>query len=197
MTASPDGGVRVSHVAIAVTDLDASTRFYTEGLGFEADERLFESGDEVASVSEVEPPVRMKSRYYTNGGFRLELMAWESPPVHGSASQQRNQRGLTHLSFEVEDIVATEQHLIDLGGCKLPEARIYLEAVSIALVFLTDPDGTRIELLQRNAQPLCRALRDGWGSSLRVWVHGSLRPYSARPTDATWSTSSRHATTTR
>ena len=35
MAHSPTDDVHVSHVAIAVTDLEVSTRFYTEGLGFE------------------------------------------------------------------------------------------------------------------------------------------------------------------
>jgi lactoylglutathione lyase len=153
MTESPADRVRMSHVAIAVADFDVSSRFYTEGLGFEANPMVFESGDEVAAVSEVEPPVRMRSRYFEKDGTRIELMAWETPPVHGDASQQRNQRGLTHLSFEVDDIGATEARLIALGGVALPDARVYLEPVKIALVFLTDPDGTRIELLQRNAEP--------------------------------------------
>ena len=83
MAHSPTDDVRVSHVAIAVTDLEVSTRFYTEGLGFEAGPS-FNAGDEVAAVSEVEPPVHMTSRYLTKGGFRLELMGWASPPVHGS-----------------------------------------------------------------------------------------------------------------
>jgi catechol 2,3-dioxygenase-like lactoylglutathione lyase family enzyme len=148
---APSEGIRMSHVAVAVSDLDVSTRFYTEGLGFEAGP-MFESGDEVAAVSEVEPPVRMTSRYFTKDGFRLELMAWQTPPVHGSASQYRNQRGLTHLSFEVDDIGATEARLLQLGGVALPDARVRLERspAAISLVFLTDPDGTRIELLQRH-----------------------------------------------
>jgi lactoylglutathione lyase len=148
MNASP---VRVSHVAIAVSDLAVSLRFYTEGLGFEPGP-CFQSGDEVAGVSEVEPPVKMTSQYLTKDGFRLELMGWETPPVHGKASESRNQRGLTHLSFEVDDIAATESALVGLGGSSLPDARVYLEnnPAPISLVFLTDPDGTRIELLQRH-----------------------------------------------
>jgi catechol 2,3-dioxygenase-like lactoylglutathione lyase family enzyme len=146
-----DTSIRVSHVAVAVTDLPASLRFYTEGLGFEAGP-CFESGDEVAAVSEVEPPVRMRSQYLTKDGFRLELMGWETPAVHGEASRSRNQRGLTHLSFEVEDIVAVEERLLELGGQRLPDARVKVERepADISLVFLTDPDGTRIELLQRH-----------------------------------------------
>jgi catechol 2,3-dioxygenase-like lactoylglutathione lyase family enzyme len=147
-----DASIRMSHVAIAVTDLPASLRFYTEGLGFEPGP-CFEAGDEVAAVSEVEPPVRMRSQYLTKGGFRLELMGWETPAVHGVASKFRNQRGLTHLSFEVDDIVAVEDRLLALGGHRLPDARVKVERepADISLVFLTDPDGTRIELLQRHA----------------------------------------------
>ncbi len=147
-----DASIRMSHVAIAVTDLPASLRFYTEGLGFEPGP-CFEAGDEVAAVSEVEPPVRMRSQYLTKGGFRLELMGWETPAVHGVASKFRNQRGLTHLSFEVDDIVAVEDRLLALGGNRLPDARVKVERepADISLVFLTDPDGTRIELLQRHA----------------------------------------------
>jgi lactoylglutathione lyase len=146
-----NASIRVSHVAIAVSDLPASLRFYTEGLGFEAGP-CFESGDEVAAVSEVAPPVRMRSQYLTKEGFRLELMGWEMPAVHGEASKFRNQRGLTHLSFEVDDIVAVEERLLALGGQRLPDARVTVERdpADISLVFLTDPDGTRVELLQRH-----------------------------------------------
>jgi len=146
MAGSP--GVRVSHVALAVSDLQASSRFYTQGLGFEAGP-CFEAGDEVAAVSEVSPPVRMRSLYLTKDGFRLELMAWETPAVHGRPAATRNQRGLTHLSFEVDDIDATEARLLALGGQPLPGARVRLDRkpAEISLVFLADPDGTRIELM--------------------------------------------------
>jgi len=152
MAPPPVRGVRVSHVAMAVADLAASTRFYMEGLGFEPG-MSFTNGDDMAGVSEVKPPVRMRCQFLVKDGFRLELMGWETPPVHGTASQLRNQRGLTHLSFEVDDADATEARLLALGGTKIPGARLYIDAKAITLVFLADPDGTRIELLQRHGSP--------------------------------------------
>ena len=106
-------------------------------------------------MSEVEPPVRMTWRFLTKDGFRLELMGWETPAVHGTASQLRNQRGLTHLSFEVDDIAATEARLLELGGAAIPGARVYFDRkpAAISLIFLADPDGIRIELLQRHGRP--------------------------------------------
>ena len=147
-----DAVVRVSHVAIAVSDLPASIRFYTDGLGF-ALGPSFQAGDEVAAVSEVDPPVRMTSQYLTKDGLRLELTGWEVPVVQGEPSRARNQRGLTHLSFEVDDVAETEARLLGVGGQRLPDARVRLdrEPAAISLVFLTDPDGTRIELLQRHS----------------------------------------------
>jgi catechol 2,3-dioxygenase-like lactoylglutathione lyase family enzyme len=152
MARSPAAGVRVSHVALAVADLDVSTRFYREGLGFELG-MSFRNGDDMAGVSEVEPPVRMRCQFLVKDGFRLELMGWETPPVHGTPARLRNQRGLTHLSFEVDDADATQARLLELGGAAIPGARLYIDEKAITLLFLADPDGTRIELLQRHASP--------------------------------------------
>ena len=152
MARSPAAGVRVSHVALAVADLDASTRFYQEGLGFELG-MSFRNGDDMAGVSEVEPPVRMRCQFLIKDGFRLELMGWETPPVHGTPARWRNQRGLTHLSFEVDDADATQKRLIELGGTAIPGARLYIDEKAITLLVLADPDGTRIELLQRHGIP--------------------------------------------
>lgn len=140
----------MSHVGLAVSDLEASTRFYADGLGFVLGLR-FRSGDEVAAVSEVTTPVRMTSQHLTRDGFVLGLMSWEMPAVHGTPSQSRNQRGITHLSFEVDDIRATETHLLALGGTRVEGARVRFEGPTpVSLIFLADPDGTRIELVQRS-----------------------------------------------
>ena len=143
--------VRMSHVGLAVSDLEESLRFYVHGLGFEAGPR-FEAGDDVAAVSEVEAPVRSISQYMVKDGFRLELLGWEVPGVQGSPSKARNQVGLTHLCFEVDDVAQTEARLLALGAASVPDARVVVDRdpAKISIVILADPDGTRIELLQRH-----------------------------------------------
>jgi lactoylglutathione lyase len=143
--------VRMSHVGLAVSDLEESLRFYVEGLGFEVGPR-FEAGDDVAAVSEVEPPVRSTSQYMVKDGFRLELLGWEVPGVQGIPSKARNQVGLTHLCFEVDDVAETEARLLALGATSVPDAKVVVDRdpAKITIVILADPDGTRIELLQRH-----------------------------------------------
>jgi len=152
MSVEEQGSVRKSHVGLAVSDLETSIRFYCDGLGFKHGPR-FEAGDEVAGLSEVDPPAQMTSQYLTKEGFRLELLGWERPAVHGHPSRHRNQLGLTHLSFEVDDVEATEDRLLGLGGVPIDGARIRLDRdpAAITVIFLADPDGTRIELLQRHS----------------------------------------------
>jgi catechol 2,3-dioxygenase-like lactoylglutathione lyase family enzyme len=144
--------VQMGHVGLCVSDLDRSLRFYTEGLGFEVQERR-PGGDVFAALAEVEPPVQLLAQFVVKDSTRLELLAWPQPGVHGKPSQTRNQLGLTHLCFQVDDIEAVETRLVALGGTLMEETRTKLrdgsEFDGSEFVVVQDPDGTRIELLQR------------------------------------------------
>ena len=67
--------------------------------------------------------------------------------MRGEASQSRNQIGLTHLAFQVDDVEEAAARLVSLGGTVIEETRTTL-AGSIKLIVVKDPDGTRIELVQ-------------------------------------------------
>lgn len=81
----------------------------------------------------------------TNGALRIELLHYTSPGVDGTPSVRRNQRGLTHVSFWVHDVDAVAARLVEHGGTLLPDTR---QSPGVDLVFLADPDGTRVELLR-------------------------------------------------
>ena len=67
--------------------------------------------------------------------------------MRGEASRYRNQIGLTHLAFQVDDLEETVARLVSLGGTVIEETRTTL-VETIQLVVVKDPDGTRVELVQ-------------------------------------------------
>jgi catechol 2,3-dioxygenase-like lactoylglutathione lyase family enzyme len=138
----------LSHAGLCVSDLAQSLRFYCDGLGFDKAE-VFEVGKEFAAPLEVDGDVLVTSQFIRRDGAAIELLHYASPGVIGAPSQHRNQRGLTHLSFIVTDIEAATARLVDCGGSVVPGTRFGAgDPSSIQIVFLADPDGTRVELMQ-------------------------------------------------
>lgn len=134
-----------SHVGLCVSDLERARRFYVEGLGFEEYARF----DLERDIAEVDPPVKLTSFFIQKGGLRIELLHYASPGAFGAPATRRNQRGLTHLSFVVDDVDAAAADLVRFGGTIVPGTRNGLhDPETVQTIFLADPDGTRVELMR-------------------------------------------------
>ncbi len=145
------GDVQPSHVGLCVSDLARSMRFYCDGLGFDASDGYNLDSTTVPGLDaalEVPGPAVLRSQMIVLDGLKIELLHYSSPPVDGTPSARRNQRGLTHLSFWVDDLDATIERLVACGGTLLADTR---QSPGVELVFLADPDGTRVELMERPA----------------------------------------------
>jgi predicted enzyme related to lactoylglutathione lyase len=64
-----------------------------------------------------------------------------------------NGRGLTHLSLRVDDLSSTLETLRALGGQVLTDTRIDIAGFGVTAIFVCDPDGTLIELIQAPGDP--------------------------------------------
>ena len=135
----------VSHMGLCVSDLDRSLRFYCDGLGFEAQTK-YDIGNEFAATMEIEDDVKLVSQMIVKDGLMIELLHFISPGVIGDPSGIRNQRGFTHLSFNVDNVDETIATLVEHGGTFIESTRTVNEMGEI--VFVADPDGTRIELMK-------------------------------------------------
>lgn len=136
-----------SHVGICVADIDRSIRFYCEGLGFELAERYDLDSEQMPGLDrslEVAGPLQVISQMITSGAMKVELLAYPGRPPQGTPSASRGLLGLTHLSFNVEKVDTAAKRLEKFGGTILEETR---SDAGIVLLFLADPDGTRIELM--------------------------------------------------
>jgi catechol 2,3-dioxygenase-like lactoylglutathione lyase family enzyme len=64
-----------------------------------------------------------------------------------------NQPGLTHLAVRVESLDEAIAKLVPLGATVLEHTRIYDEHFGAEIVYMTDPDGTRLEVVQTPNDP--------------------------------------------
>ena len=131
-----------SHVGICCSDLERSTRFYEQVLGFE---QVFTMELSVPATMEVDGT--FASRMLRRPDMRLELLQWLSVDPTGDGSRRSMLGlGLTHLAFRVasyDDVLpAVEAH----GGTVHRHTLTELDG-GVQLLYATDPDGTRLELM--------------------------------------------------
>lgn len=134
--------MRYLHTMIRVLDLDAALRFFCQGLG----------------LREIRRRADEKGRYTLV--FLGEDPASDSPQVELTHNWDQSEpytvgRNFGHLAYEVDDIYAACQRLVDLGYTINRPPR------DGRMAFVRSPDQVSVELLQRGgAQPP----REPWSS---------------------------------
>lgn len=138
-----------SHIGIGVSDLDRSVRFYCDVFGFTQLYALDFDHDEVAAT--MEQSGRFRSAMLLRDDVRIELLQWVDVPTTGSGERKpMTELGFTHLSFRVEDVHELTEAVVAAGGAVHPQTLTFLGEEGSArtgLLYLTDPDGTRIEVM--------------------------------------------------
>ena len=143
--------VRLSHRGICISDLEASERFYRDALGFVEDQDYgVIEGPDMEQTMEM-PGVRLRAKMLRHAsGPRVELLQFLNPPAQGPREKRSTlQYGLVHLSFYVDDIDAVAQKIRDAGGQVYDHTRVQNGENGITLIYCTDPDGVRIELMHQ------------------------------------------------
>ena len=141
--------LRVSHIGICVSDWRRSLRFYNDVLGFRYVRELEVSGEPASRLLDLKA-VEMRAVYLEREGVRIELLHYDQPPpISGSAPRPMNQLGLTHLSLRVDDLDALLRELAAADVEILDQTRIAIPEAGAKAVFILDPDGMRIELVEQ------------------------------------------------
>ena len=120
------------HTMVRVRDLDASLRFYCEGLGLRETRRMENANGRFTLVYLAAPGTP---------DAEVEL-TYNWPDGEGRTEDYGNARNFGHLAFEVDDIHAACQHLQDLGYTINRPPR------DGHMAFVRSPDLISVELLQ-------------------------------------------------
>lgn len=123
---------RIHHAAIICSDYNVSKHFYVEVLGLKV-------------LAEHYRPSRQsfKLDLALAGGEQIELFSFPNAPARPSYPEAR---GLRHLAFEVQDVVAAKT-LLEQRGVRVEDVRID-EYTNKRFVFFADPDGLPLELYE-------------------------------------------------
>ncbi len=129
----------ISHIALAVSDLERSTAFYDRVFGF-------------IGFKRVEVPES------TQDAMKTRLVAWVGPgysisirPSKGEFAHRvhdRNAPGSNHIAFSAEDRSDIEKMyalLKEMGATVLDAPAEYPYAPGYFAVYFTDPDGLKFE----------------------------------------------------
>ena len=125
------------HTMIRVRDLDASLRFFCDGLGLRETRRMENPAGRYTLVflaADASPEAEVELTYN-----------W--PGEDGSTEDYGNARNFGHLAFRVEDIYAKCAHLQALGYT------IHRPPRDGHMAFVKSPDDISIELLQDGSLP--------------------------------------------
>lgn len=144
---------RLGHLGICVSDLDRSIRFYRDLLGFRPISQVKVKGAESDRLLRLEG-VDQRTVFLERDGLRLALFAFASPPAVGDGEPRAmNALGMAALMLRVDDLDATLAPFREAGVRILEETYTAHPAFRSKLVFLCDPDGTLIELIEMPGDP--------------------------------------------
>lgn len=124
--------MRYLHTMIRVRDVEASLRFFRDGLGLRERRRMENEAGRFTLIflsADASPDAEIELTYN-----------WGSDEDYGSA------RNFGHLAFEVDDIYATCAHLQALG------ITIHRPPRDGHMAFVRSPDLVSVELLQKGAR---------------------------------------------
>ena len=129
--------MRVLHTMIRVGDLDRSIKFYTDVLGMKL----------------------LRRKDYPDGKFTLAFVGYGPETEHAVVELTYNWgtgkydlgNGFGHIALEVDDAYKACDEIKKRGGKVTREAGP-MKHGSTVIAFVEDPDGYKIEMIQRGTQ---------------------------------------------
>jgi len=138
---------RFGHIGICVSSLAQSIPFYRDLLGFRTmtlAEVRGADADRLMGLAGVD----QTSVFLERDGVRIVLFEYRSPAPLGGGRREMNRLGLAAIMLRVDDLEATLKTLRAAGVNVLDDTQTDYAEYHSKLVFVTDPDGTMVELVQ-------------------------------------------------
>ena len=143
----------IDHAGITVASLEEALRFYRDLLGLRVSDEGEDSGRELDAITGLSG-IRIRYAELDLGGAQLLELIEYTPSEGGRLVQRPCDTGASHLALRVDDVDAVCARLL-AAGVTVPGRPTTISAPGrwngARCVYVEDPDGRTVELVQRPA----------------------------------------------
>lgn len=142
--------IAADHTGFTVSNLERSLAFWRDVLGFELSHRAHHTGQLASEVTGV-PGAEILLAVLKAPGHRIELLEYLGPSDRQRFAPRSCDVGSVHVALTVDNLDAVLERIAE-HGWRPPGAPQTLQSGPNAgkrVVYVRDPDGTTIELMQQ------------------------------------------------
>ena len=161
MSNKPFHIISADHTGITVSNLESSLAFWRDVLGFELSHTAHQKGELAQEITGVQGAEIRLAVLKTPGGHKIELLEYLAPANRKRANLRPCDVGSVHVALLVEDLDVVLAQIGASGwepGGK-PQRLNTGPNAGKRVVYVRDPDGTTIELMQVPKQNLSTDLK--------------------------------------
>ena len=142
--------VSTDHTGITVSNLERSLAFWRDVLGFEFSHSAHQKGDLAQEITGVEGAELKLAVLKTPGGHNIELLQYLAPADRKHPNLRPCDVGSVHVALLVNDLDAVLAQIAASGweAAGKPQTLNTGPNAGKRVVYVRDPDGTTIELMQ-------------------------------------------------
>jgi len=142
--------IGADHTGITVTNLERSLAFWRDVFGFELSHRAHQAGELAREITGVPGAEISLAVLKTPGGHKIELLEYLAPPDRKQADLKPCDVGSVHIALTVDDLDAVLSAIAASGWAAAGQPQTLRTGPNTGkrVVYVRDPDGTTIELMQ-------------------------------------------------
>ena len=138
------------HTGITVSNLERSLAFWCDVLGFELSHTAHQKGELAQEITGVEGAELKLAVLKTRGGHKIELLEYLAPADRKPANLRPCDVGSVHVALLVNDLDTVLERIAASGWKAAGKAQTLTRGPNAGkrVVYMRDPDGTTIEVMQ-------------------------------------------------
>jgi catechol 2,3-dioxygenase-like lactoylglutathione lyase family enzyme len=142
--------ISTDHTGITVSNLERSLAFWRDVLGFEFSHAAHQKGELAQEITGIEGAEIKLAVLKTPGGHKIELLEYLAPADRKPTSLRPCDVGSVHVALLVNDLDTVLERIAASGwkAAGKPQTLRRGPNAGKRVVYVRDPDGTTIELMQ-------------------------------------------------